>query len=158
MTVRVWPVSFAGPAESLAVRRCRKVSVPSSATVVESSTAVGASLTSVTVTSTVPLVLERIGGAVGRAVVADRVVEAGRAVVVGVGVYVIVPATSETEPCVALPTAVTVSVWPLSLAGPARVVGRQVARREGGVPSSATVFESSLAVGASLTSVTVTLT
>ena len=53
MTVRVWLPSLAGPVESLAVRSLAKESVPSSATVVESATAVGASLTSVTVTLTV---------------------------------------------------------------------------------------------------------
>ena len=72
----------------------------------------------------------------------------------------IVPATSETEPCVEAVelTAVTVNVWPLSFAGPAESLAvRSLAGKES-VPSSATVFESSFAVGASLTSVTVTLT
>ena len=54
MTVRVWPDSFAGPAESLAVRsEAGKLTEPSSATDLESPLAVGASLTSDTVTETV---------------------------------------------------------------------------------------------------------
>ena len=53
-TVRVWPLSFAGPLESLVVRSDDgKVSAVSSAVDLASATAVGASLTGVTSTLTV---------------------------------------------------------------------------------------------------------
>ena len=61
------------------------VTEPSSATVAVSSTATGASLTSVTVMVTVAVSAQRIRNAVGGAVVGDRVGEAVGAVVVGVG-------------------------------------------------------------------------
>src|SRR4051794_35257413 len=59
-----------------------------------------------------------------------------------------------TEPCRAL-AAVTVSVWPLSLAGPRTSLPRTLIATE---PSSAPVAVVGLAVGALLTSVTVTVT
>ena len=54
-----------------------------------------------------------------------------------------------------MPTAVTVSVWPDSLAGPVLSLASASTSTS---PSSATVAASSPAVGASLTSVTVTET
>ena len=56
VTVSVWPASLAGPLMSLARTRS-KLTEPSSATLVESSTAVGLSLTSVTVTLTVAVLV-----------------------------------------------------------------------------------------------------
>ena len=99
-----------------------------------------------------------VGDAVGRAVVGDRVGEAVGAVVVGrrrVG-HAVPPAMVTRCRGAGWATAVTVSVWAVSLAGPVAVVG--AAGRWSTEPSSATVAVSSTAVGASLTSVTVTLT
>ena len=63
-----------------------------------------------------------------------------------------------TLPWVSLPTAVMVSVWPDSLAGPGESFAVKVAVPTVTDPSSATVSESVAATGRSLTSVTVTET
>ena len=69
------------------------------------------------------------------------------------------PAESETEPCVEAVelTAVTVSVWPDSLAGPRESFVVNVEAAKVSTPSSATDLESATAVGASFTSVIVRL-
>src|SRR5436190_1727826 len=69
-----------------------------------------------------------------------------------------VPVTRVTVPWLALPTAVTLSVWLGSLAGPALLLAVRVLAAKLNAVSSAVVLASAVAVGASLTSVTVTLT
>src|SRR5439155_650747 len=77
------------------------------------------------------------------------------------GVYVTTPASSETVPCVEPvigSTAVTVNVCVDSFDGHTEPLHARSLAGKHSVPSSATLFASATAVGASFTSVTVTLT
>ena len=91
----------------------------SSAIVAVSATAIGASLTSVTVTLTVAVLRLGIGDPVGGAVVGDGVgVAVGAVVVGGRGVGRRRAVGEVTVPWAPWVTAVTLRVWPASLAGP----------------------------------------
>ena len=153
VTSRVWPASF-GPAVS-PVRTSMPLAVVSSAVVAESSSAVGASLTSVTV------ILKVSGALVSRPPPSScrRTVRFATPLAFAAGVKVSVPSASmagwtRNRSSLSLLTRKS-RAWPLSSAGPALMPVAQAATLAA-PESSATVWSPpAVKVGVSLTAVTV---
>src|SRR3989442_500587 len=159
LTTKVWPLSLAGPVESLAVKvENGIVRGPESSATLESvsPTAVGASFTSVMTkwTNADALVF---GSATPFVVPLSSTVYWKVAVPLklAAGVKRTVPATMLTVPPTGLLTVLTVRVWPLSLAGPFESLLSSVLNWIVRGPESSATLESTsfTAVGASFTSV-----